>query len=171
MLFELFWIACVGLGVGFGAWRGFSWQIAGIVSVMLGFLGGRLTAAQTLSTQLDEQTSVTTFLVFAVTYVLISVVVYLVAHLLRRRIKREERLKRYDKQAGALLGAIHGLAICSVLTMFAVVVVPGLRDPILSRTSGRLFARPVGTLQGILPDHVNNVIDPYLHPEKAEGKE
>lgn len=161
MVFDLFLIVSCVAGLVTGAWKGFAWQLAGILSVVLGFVGGQPLAAIVIG-QFEEPTTFDRFLAFAISYGLISVGCYLCALALRRKLEKED-LKRLDRHLGAFIGTVHGLVLCSVVTMFVLVLVPSSRDPVLNRPTGQVLALTLDGLHGLFPDGLHEILHPYLH--------
>jgi hypothetical protein len=73
-------------------------------------------------------------------------------------------LKGFDRQAGALLGALKGGLLCIVITMFAVTLLGETRrQEICQSRSGLIIARSINQLRGVMPKEIHPVLAPYLN--------
>ena len=89
MWFDLFLISMVLGGLILGAWKGLSWQLAGIASIVFGFVLGAPLAA-VVAEKFDNPGTLTVILIFAVSYALIAMACHLAALLLKSFLKRME---------------------------------------------------------------------------------
>jgi uncharacterized membrane protein required for colicin V production len=164
MWFDLIVVAFIVAGIITGAWKGLSWQLAGIGSVVLGVLVAYPTTVFIVGGMEDPSLFVQ-FLVFAGCYGGVSLGCYGVALFLRRRLE-EIKLQRYDRHMGAFVGAFHGLALWSMLVVLLIALVPPSRDAILTRPTGKLVGWCLDLMHGILPDKLSEVLKPYMVEEK-----
>ncbi len=162
MIFDLFFFLCVVAGIVTGAWKGLAWQLAGIGSVVLGFLVG-VPLSGFITGALEHPSVFKRFLVFALCYAGISLACYAVALLVRKRLEAV-KLERYDRHMGAFVGAVHGLALCAVATMFLVTLSEEARRTILVRPTGKAIGVTLDAMHGILPDGLHDMVHPYMHP-------
>jgi hypothetical protein len=163
MIFDLFFFLCVAAGVITGLWKGLAWQLAGIGSVVLGFIAG-LPLSGAIAASLQNPTVFKRFLVFAVCYACISLVCYAAALVLRTRLEAV-KLERYDRHMGGFVGLIHGLALCATITMFLVTLSEGARKAILPRPTGKVIGVTLDAMHGVLPEGLHEMLHPYMHPE------
>ncbi len=142
-----------------GAWRGMIWQIAPIVSLVMGYVVAypmSITAAPYFGSPPLNQL----WAMIAI-YAAVSLAVYLFMRSLRDSFDRL-KLTEFDKHLGALLGFVKGGLIAIVITVGLISVSPQAREIILKSESSTIAARTVNTISPILPDTVNALIKPYV---------
>ncbi len=142
-----------------GAWRGMIWQIAPVVSLVLGYVVAypmSITAAPYFG-----QPPLNQLWAMIVIYAAVSLAVYLFMRSLRDSFDRL-KLSEFDKHLGALLGFVKGGLIAIVITVGLISVSPQARDIILKSESSTIAARTVNTISPILPDALNALIKPYV---------
>lgn len=142
-----------------GAWRGMIWQIAPIVSLVMGYVVAypmSITAAPYFG-----QPPLNQLWAMIVIYAAVSLAVYLFMRSLRDSFDRL-KLTEFDKHLGALLGFVKGGLIAIVITVGLISVSPQAREIILKSESSTIAARTVNTISPILPDTVNALIRPYV---------
>ncbi len=142
-----------------GAWRGMIWQIAPIVSLVLGYVVAypmSITAAPYFG-----QPPLNQLWAMIAIYAAVSLAVYLFMRSLRDSFDRL-KLTEFDRHLGALFGFIKGGLIAIVITIGLISVSPQARDIILKSESSTIAARTVNTISPILPDALNALIRPYV---------
>ena len=166
MWFDLFLLGMVLVGILLGTWKGLAWQLAGIFSVILGFVLGR-PLSMAISGQMEEPSVFTHFLIFAVCYAAISLGCYLLALLWRKKLEGI-KLERYDRHMGGFVGAVNGLILWAMISMFIVAFSEDLRKDILSRPTGKVLGRTLDGVHGVMPDGLHEILHPFMHSEKED---
>lgn len=142
-----------------GAYRGMIWQIAPIVSLVLGYIVAypmSITAAPYFG-----QPPLNQLWAMIAIYAAVSLAVYLFMRSLRDSFDRM-KLSEFDRHLGGLLGLVKGGLIAIVVTIGLISVSPQARDVILKSESSTIAARTVNTISPILPDALNALIRPYV---------
>lgn len=142
-----------------GAWRGMIWQIAPIVSLVLGYIVA-YPMSLTVAHYFGDPPLNRLWAMIAI-YATVSLGVYLVLRSVRESFDRL-KLTEFDRHLGALLGCVKGLLIAIVITIGLITVSPQAREIILKSESSTIAARTVNTISPILPDALNNLIRPYI---------
>lgn len=142
-----------------GAWRGVSWQIAPIASLILGYMFAVPLSQVTAHWFGNPPTN--RLIALAVMYIFVSLAVYLLVRSVRESMERL-KLQEFDRHLGGLLGAVKGLLLTLAITLTLLSVSPQARDVILKSESKTVAAQLVHTIYPILPDDVHRVLDPYL---------
>ncbi len=154
-------IAILVTAVVFGIWKGFAWQLAGIVSLVLGFVVAIPLSAQ-IAPWFGTKAPLNRFVAMLVSYALTSLGTYLVALFYRKLLDRWH-LREWDRHLGGVLGAIKGWLIVLVLVFFSSTLSVRLREAILPTSVGRYAAKTIDALHGIFPSEVHEVLHPYVH--------
>jgi len=142
-----------------GAYRGMIWQIAPIVSLVLGYIVAypmSITAAPYFG-----QPPLNQLWAMIAIYAAVSLAVYLFMRSLRDSFDRM-KLTEFDRHLGGMLGLVKGALIAIVVTIGLISVSPQARDIILKSESSTIAARTVNTISPILPDALNALIRPYV---------
>jgi membrane protein required for colicin V production len=145
----------------FGAWKGMAWQIASLASVAVScFVALRFhpVAAPYISTEEPWNR----YLAMLVLYLGTSLVVWILFRVVAGMIDRV-KLKEFDRQLGAMFGAVKGILLCVTITFFVVTLSSSGRDAVLSSKSGIYIARLLDKAHPVLPEGVHETLGPYLH--------
>ncbi|HMO13108.1 MAG TPA: CvpA family protein [Pirellulaceae bacterium] len=144
-----------------GFWKGLAWQIASFASLILSYLVASnfwpvLASRITIEPPLNE------FIAMFALFLGTSLVVWIVFGFVRKSIERMA-LKSWDRQAGAIVGAIKGLCISILVTMFAVTLLgDNHRKAIVNSTSGRVITNIINRLAVVVPDNMRTQIASYV---------
>ncbi len=168
--------AVVGLvlaGMAWGAWRGITWQIASIASLVLGYTVAQ-TTSDDLAVHFPGEPVVARGLAMVVIYAAISGGVFFVAWMVRATLRRL-KFEAFDRHLGMVLGGIEGGLIAIVATLFVVSLAPQSRGPIFNSPSGKLVGKIMAGLGPILPSEARAVLAPFWNggdpAEVASGPE
>ena len=162
-IYDLFMIGIVVIAVVLGAMKGLAWQIAS-AAAFAGSYVVAITFYPQVATHIDAEEPWNKYLAMFALYLGTSFVVWIAFAFVRRMIEKVE-MKGFDRQAGAVVGAINGCIGCLFVTFFAITL-PFLSDAqktaICHSQSGRVMASAVETLKYGLPEDVDQVVRPYL---------
>ncbi len=169
MIFNLVAVAVVIAAVIHGVWKGLAWQLAGIFSLIAGFVVA-IPLSKPLAPLFGSAAPLNRFIALAVLYLLISLGIYLLALAYRTTLERW-KLQEWDRHLGGVMGGVKGYLICLTLTFFAITLASGLRDPLLGTAVGRLMGHTMMAVHPALPPEVHDILHPYIHgldePEPA----
>ena len=146
-------------GMAWGAWRGMSWQVASIASLILGYSIGVPLSAQ-LAPKFPGEPLVARALALLVCYVAVSGGVFFVAWLIRATLRRI-KFEAFDRHLGMILGGVEGILLGIIGTLFVVSLAPASREPIFTSTSGKVVAKILATVEPILPAETGAVLKPF----------
>ena len=128
-IFDLFSVVLIAVFFGFGRKRGLAWQLAGIASLVLGYVAATRFAPG-LCVRFKMDTAPGRFFVWAGVYSAVSTAVYLVACRFKRFL-RDQELDELDQHLGGVLGAVKGAILLSLFVIVVVTLIPRLRPRIL----------------------------------------
>jgi len=161
-LYDALMAGIVVAGMIWGAWRGITWQLASLASLVLGY-----TVAQPLSGQLAPQfpgePEVARALAMIVIYAAVSGGVFLVAWLVRATLRRL-KFEAFDRHLGMVLGGLEGLMVGLVITLFVVSLAPQTRGPIFASPTGQVVGQVMQAVGPALPGEVRTVLAPFWNP-------
>lgn len=163
-------IGIIVLGMIWGVLRGFTWQVASLGSLGVGFVSSHQLSAR-IAPHLPGEPIVARSLSMLVAYILISGLIFFGSWLLRATIRRM-RLEAYDRHLGMILGGLEGAFLGVVGTFFVVSLAPATREPIFESRSGQVVGQIMTKVGPALPDEARAVIEPILagKPIATDGK-
>ncbi|WP_165069112.1 CvpA family protein [Paludisphaera rhizosphaerae] len=142
-----------------GAWRGITWQLASLGSLVLGYLFSYPISA-VIAPKLPGTPEAARAMSMAAAYVVVSCAVFAAAWMVRNVLSRM-KFEAYDRHLGMMLGGAEGIAVGILGTMLVTSVAPTTRDPIFASTSGKIVTAVVGVVGPILPAEVRTALAPY----------
>ena len=163
MIYDLAVVGIIVLSALLGAWKGLAWQLAGILSLLAGFVVA-LPFSAPLAPLFGSTAPLNRFIAVAVLYVLVSFGIYLAAYFYREAIQKW-KLDNWDRHLGGVLGALKGFLLCLALTFFAITLFHPLRQPILTRPVGKLMAYTMHTIHPVWPSGFHSIIHSYIEHE------
>jgi membrane protein required for colicin V production len=156
LLFDLFVPGLILLAAVLGAWKGFAWQLAHVLSIVAGIgLGWPL--SDELAPLLGLAAPVDRWAAFGILYVLLSLVVHLVALGFRRSLERR-RLASWDHHLGFLAGAAKGFALCLLATIVTRAGSEESAGALRSSRVGRFMEEAAGVVAPALPEGVRALL-------------
>ncbi len=177
--YDIVMLVVLAGAIAFGFWKGLAWQVASLAAVFASYFVA-VSFRGVLTPMISVNPPLNGFIAMLILYVGTSLVIWLAFGAVRRNIERMQ-LKEFDRQSGALLGALKGALLCMVITMFAVTVAgENSRRAVIQSKSGNLIARSINQLSAVVPADLHKVLDPYfskfnerltepLPPETAPG--
>lgn len=158
--YDILMLLVLILSTIFGAWKGMAWQLAALGSLAISavvavHLGGPL--ASYISVREPWNRCIAMLLLYLVTAMVIWWLFHLVAHIIDR-----VKLKEFDRQVGALFGAIKGVLWCVVITFFAVTLSESARQSILHTRSGYYIALLTQRATPMLPRELRDLLGRYI---------
>ena len=153
-------IGIIVLSALHGTWKGMAWQVAPIVSIVLGYIVAYPLSAQ-YAPYFGDHAPTNRFVALLAIYVAIALGVHIVARLFRGVIE-SIKMVNFDRHIGTVLGAIKGGLLCLAITFFFVALSPKGRDHVLQTKSGLAAGYVMRQIEPILPGEVHNFLEPYL---------
>ena len=145
----------------FGLWKGLAWQVASVAAIFLSYFVS-MTFRWQVARFISAEEPWNQFAAMLILFLGTSLVVWSVFAMVKGRI-REMELNGFDRQAGAILGAVKGALLCMVVTMFAVTLLGNTaRNAIYASRSGGYIVRGINQLSVVVPTEIHKYIDPYI---------
>ena len=152
-------------GMIWGAWRGVTWQVASIASLVLGYMVAHPASAQ-LAPHFPGDPVIARALAMLAVYAGVSGLVFLGAWAIRATL-RAMKFEAFDRHLGMLLGGMEGALLGIVATFFVVSLSPSTREPIFASPSGHIVGNVMNALGPVLPSEARNALAPFI----AEAKQ
>ena len=134
-IYDAAMVGVIVAGMLWGAWRGVTWQIASIASLILGYITSHQLSPQ-LASRFGTDPVISRTLAMMAIYAVVSGGVFLVAWIFRA-ILRRMKFEAFDRHLGMLLGGMEGAILGTVITFFVVSLAPQTRDPDLHEHLGQ----------------------------------
>ena len=160
--YDLFMVVVLIAATVWGLWKGLAWQLASLGSTFLSYFVAyqfRYAVAEYINTEPPWNV----FLAMLILYLATSALVWIAFRAVRAFID-QVKLKEFDHQIGAILGAAKGVILCVIITLFAVTLASeSQRQSIIGSRSGFYIARLLDKSHGIMPVELHDILEPYLH--------
>jgi uncharacterized membrane protein required for colicin V production len=147
-------------GMVWGAFKGITWQLASILSLVLGYSVAHPLSGQ-LAPYFPGEPVVARSLAMMAVYVGTAGGVFLVAWLIRGTL-RKSQFEAFDRHLGMVLGGIEGALLGLIVTLFVVSLAPQTRDPIFGSRTGRVVGMVMNSVGPVLPPEARQVLAPFL---------
>lgn len=155
-------------GMIWGAWRGVTWQLASIASLILGYIASHQLSPQ-LAPKFGTDPVISRTLAMMAIYAAVSGGVFLVAWAFRA-ILRKMKFEAFDRHLGMLLGGMEGAILGMVVTFFVVSLAPQTRDPIYSSPTGKLVASLIDAVGPTVKTEAGEALAPFVEESKQAAR-
>ena len=163
--YDVVMLVILGGCVFFGFWKGLTWQIASLSAIVVSYIVSinfREPVSQFIQTEAPWNRIGAMLILFLGT----SIVIWTIYSRIKSRIKKLE-LGGFDRQAGALLGAVKGGILCMVVTMFSVSLLgASANEAIQTSKFGPYIEDAIIKAPSIVPAEVANLIQGHIENYK-----
>ena len=164
-VYDIFMLVVLITATIWGLWKGLAWQLASLGSIVLSYV----VAVQfrgPVSKYIEATPPWNVFLAMLILYLATSVLVWLGFRMVHTFIDRV-KLKEFDHQIGAVLGAAKGVVLCVIITLFAVALLSETqRSLVIDSRSGHYIAILLDKSHDIMPKELHDILHP--HHERLE---
>lgn len=145
----------------FGAIKGFAWQVASLASIVASYVVAYL-FRNDVAKMINAQPPWNLFLAMLLLYFGSSLIIWMAFRLVSTSIDKV-KLKDFDRQLGAGFGMIKGVALCLIITMFAMTLLGASQQQrIANSRSGLYISKILANSGGILPAEIKQIVGPYI---------
>jgi uncharacterized membrane protein required for colicin V production len=156
--YDLFVLVALVLGFLHGRSKGLSWQVSGIATLGLGYLGATAGAAVLPPLFPDAwPDDVKKLSAWIATYALVSVAIYVLTLKLSKKLKENE-LEELDRRFGGALGALKAALLVAVVSLVAITTSERARTLVKQSVSGPVLARVAFAAQPLLPKKIGDAV-------------
>ncbi|QDU98451.1 CvpA family protein [Lignipirellula cremea] len=160
-IYDMIMLAVLLAAVLFGFWKGLAWQIASLSAVFLSYFVS-YQFRDVVAAQLGVDEKWNSMLAMLILYVGTSLLVWLGFRVVKNGLNRM-KLKEFDSQLGATLGAVKGGILCLIITFFALTLLSDAqKHQVCCSYSGYVMGRTIDRLNVLLPEEAHAAIGPYL---------
>ena len=160
-VYDIVMLIIFGGAIWFGFWKGLAWQIASLAAIIISYIVAvnfRESVAQFI--QVDEPWNRIGAMLML--FLGTSLIIWTIYSRVSKSIKKME-LKSFDRQAGAVLGAVKGALLCMVVTMFSVTLLgERAHDAIHSSRTGPFVVTGITKVSAIVPEEVAKITQKYI---------
>lgn len=145
----------------FGIWKGLAWQLASISALVVSYFVAYQFRTP-VSNFISAEPPWNRVAAMAIVYLVCSLVIWIAFGFIRRFIDRV-KLKDFDRHAGALLGAVTGVILCTIITLFAVTLLDDDKKHLVCCSqSGYYIAKGIDRVYPAMPPEAHDILGPYL---------
>ena len=168
--YDILMLGVMAIAVIRGYSKGLAWQISSIASIVLSyFVAYRF--KDRLAPHLEMADPWRGLVAMMILFVGTSLVIWFIFHNIRGAIEKA-KLKDFDKQLGAIFGGIKGAAWCTAITVVALTFLqPGMSQQIVGSKSGGYIARIIASSKRLIPQEVQQVVQPYIQRAEEQLQE
>ncbi len=147
--------------IWFGFWKGLSWQIASLAAIFVSYFVA-VTFPDAIAPHISAEAPWNRFAAMLILFLGTSMVIWMIFASVSKSIKKME-LKGFDRQTGAMLGAVKGAVLCMVVTMFSVSLMgQSARDAVHRSLTGGWVVSGMQMLSSFAPQGLSQYIDQSL---------
>lgn len=159
--YDIFMLAVLVGAIFFGAWKGLAWQLASIAALVLSYFVA-FQLREPVSEFISAEPPWNRVAAMAIVYLVCSLAVWIAFGFVRRFIDRV-KLKDFDRHAGAMVGAVNGVFLCTIITLFAVTLLDDDKKHLVCCShSGYYIAKGIDRVYPAMPPEAHDIIGPYL---------
>ena len=159
--YDVVMLVVIGGAVWFGFWKGLAWQIASVAAVCISYIVA-VNFREPVSRFIQAEEPWNRIGAMLVLFLGTSIVIWIMYGRVKGSIKRLE-LKGFDRQAGALLGAVKGALLAMVITIFSVSLLgASARNAIHTSKFGPYVIRGIDAVSGIVPAEIAQYVHPHV---------
>jgi membrane protein required for colicin V production len=166
--YDIIMLAMLVTSTLFGFIKGVAWQVASLASLAASYFVA-LKFGDTLAPYISASAPWNKFVAMLVLYLATSLVIWVVFRRVSQFIDRV-RLREFDRQLGALVGAGKGALYCVAITFFAVTLSADARAAVLKSRSGHYIALAIHRAKPVMPKELDESLGPYLDQLEGELK-
>ena len=155
------------IAIIFGAWKGLAWQVASLSAIFASyFVAYQL--REPVSRYINVAEPWDKILAMLGVYLFTSLVIWIIFGYVRKIIDRV-KLQDFDRHAGAVLGAIKGVILCMIITLFAVALLSEeQKSQVCCSYSGYFMAKVIDKIEVAMPKEAHSVLHKYLEQLDSE---
>ena len=142
-----------------GYFRGAAWQVAPIMSLVLGYMVA-MPMSVTMAQYFGPPPLNRLFALVSI-YILVSITVYLLVRSFRDGVDKA-KLTEVDRHLGAIMGGVKGMLVTLVATCALLIYFPQMREVILASESSSIASKVISRVYPLLPKAMHTILDPYL---------
>ncbi len=160
-LYDIIMLVVFAGAIWFGYWKGLAWQIASLAAVVASYFVA-MKFREPLSRYITAEEPWNRIAAMLILFIGTSLLIWSIYASVSKSLKKME-MKGFDRQAGALLGAVKGALLCMIITMFSVSLLGNkAHDAIHNSRSGRYVVRGINQVSAIVPQELKAYIDPHV---------
>lgn len=160
-IYDILMLAVMVGSILFGLWKGLAWQVASLASILVSYFVA-INFRGSLSPYISAVEPWNRFAAMLILFLGTSLIIWMFYGYIKTTIRRY-RLRGFDTQAGGILGAVKGFALCLLITLFAVTLFgSNIRQGVVASKSGGYFSAAINRLHSMFPEEVQMVLHPHV---------
>ena len=159
--YDIVMLVVLGGAIWFGFWKGLAWQVASVAAVCVSYIVA-VNFREPVSRFIQAEEPWNRIGAMLVLFLGTSIVIWMIYARIKGTIKQME-LKGFDRQAGALLGALKGALLAMVITIFSVSLLgKSTHDSIHTSKFGPYVISGITKLSAVVPGELYQYIRPHV---------
>jgi len=162
LVYDIIMLVVLAAATAWGVYKGLAWQIASIASIFVSyFVAFQLRGVVAGYIHADPPWNYA--LAMLILYLGSSMIVWVGFRLVKTTID-QVKLQEFDKHVGGVFGFAKGVALCVVITLFAVTLMgESERQQVIHSYSGYCIAVLLDKSESLLPAEVHDQVHPLIH--------
>ncbi|HZZ72662.1 MAG TPA: CvpA family protein [Pirellulales bacterium] len=167
-LYDIGMIVVLVAATAWGAYKGMAWQLASLASLVASYFLA-LRFGDQLAQYIQQPPPWNKFLAMLAIYLVTSMIIWIAFRFVKETIELV-KLREFDRQVGALFGAVKGVLLCVIITFFVVTLPPPInaKDNVLKSRSGYYIALLLQRSEAVIPPELHGLLDPYMRKLENE---
>ena len=160
-LYDIIMLALLLGTVFFGYWKGLAWQVASVAAIVVSYFAAYRFRDQ-VAQYVQAEPPFNRIAAMLIIFVASSLIIWLAYAYVTRSLEKAE-LNGFNRQMGALVGAVLGILLCMVVTMFSVSLLgQDAHDSIHHSKFGPYVLRGISTVHMVVPEELSASLDPHF---------
>lgn len=160
-IYDIVMIVILLGATAFGFVKGLAWQVASLASLVVSYLAAAAFSG-TVAPMFGGEGPWSRVVAMLVIFVVVGAAIWFLFRLVAALIDRI-KLQEFDRQLGAIVGAVKGGLLCLAVTFFLVTLSESARESILHTKTGYWAAWAMDQGHALMPTEVHDHLEPYIH--------
>lgn len=164
-IYDIAMLIIFGGAIYFGYWKGLAWQIASVAALIVSYIVA-VNFRDQVAPFIQVDPPWNRIGAMLVLFLGSSLIIWTIYASVAKSLKKNQ-LKGFDRQAGALLGAVKGVLLCMVVTMFSVSFLgENAHNSIDNSTLGPYVEKGIWQVSAFVPAELARFVDPHIESYK-----
>ena len=160
-IYDIAMLVVLGGAIVFGYRKGLAWQVASITALVVSYIVA-VNFRDQVAAFIQAEPPWNRIGAMLGLFLATSLVIWTIYAYVSKSLKKHE-LKGFDRQAGALLGAVKGALLCMVITMFSVSYLgENAHNAIDNSRLGPYVEKGIWQVSAVVPEELARFVDPHI---------
>lgn len=160
-IYDIIMLVILGGAIFFGYRKGLAWQIASLAAIIVSYIVA-VNFREPVAKFIQVEEPWNRIGAMLILFVGSSLAIWIIYAQVSKSLKTME-LKGFDRQAGAMLGAVKGALLCMVITMFSVSLLgQSAQEAIQNSKVGPYVVTGITKVSAIVPEEISRITQKYV---------